>query len=71
MLLPVFDEVTVGKFYASELIQEQYRKYHRRKKKHMEQTLSDLEAENAFKLTVNRLHQIQSIKYIGTKNEIN
>lgn len=50
--LAVFDEVTVGKFYASELIQEQYRRYHRKKKKHMEQTLSDLEAENAFKLQV-------------------
>lgn len=56
----VFDEVTVGKFYASELIQEQYRKYHRRKKKHMEQTLSDLEAENAFKLQVTNLETINN-----------
>ncbi|OXA55268.1 Muscle calcium channel subunit alpha-1 [Folsomia candida] len=56
----VFDEVTVGKFYASELIQEQYRKYHRRKKKHMEQTLSDLEAENAFKLTAG-LRELQTL----------
>ncbi|ODM86917.1 Voltage-dependent calcium channel type D subunit alpha-1, partial [Orchesella cincta] len=32
----VLDEVTVGKFYASVLIQEQYRKYHRKKMKCLE-----------------------------------
>jgi len=62
--LLVFDEVTVGKFYASELIQEQYRKYHRRKQKHMAQTPSDM-AENDFQL------QVKSIIYSLLKDILN
>lgn len=46
----VLDEVTVGKFYASVLIQEQYRKYHRKKMASLDSQGESKDGHEVFKL---------------------
>lgn len=61
--LPVDDEVTVGKFYATFLIQEYFRKFKKRKEQGL---VAKVPPKTALSLQVNKHSDVRFIRIICT-----